>query len=81
MIYFKKKSLHRKILMEIIYLLFLASLISNAFLFYRLKRKPKKTETYDAKALMIDLMRGGALVEIKRLDPDSIYLRSPRELN
>lgn len=69
--------------MEIIYLSLslIISLFFNIYLLYQLKRKPKKSETYDAKALMMDLMRGGALVEIKRLDPDSIFLRSPREMN
>jgi hypothetical protein len=65
-----------------LFILLTASILLNAYLIYKLKyQKLKKTETYDAKALMVDLMRGGALVEIRRLDPESIFLRSPRELN
>lgn len=57
------------------------SIALNAYLLFRLKNKIKKTESYEVKHLLADLAQGGALVEIRRLDPHSVFLRSPRELN
>jgi len=43
-----------------------------------LKSLPKK-ETYEVSELMADLLDGRALVELKRIDPASVFLRSIKE--
>lgn len=54
------------------------SLGLNAFLFFKSK-SPKPQQTYDVRELLHDLTLGGALVQIKRVDPNDVFLRSPRE--
>lgn len=58
----------------------LASVLVNALLTYKIKQtKKERPKSYEVKELMADLAAGGALVEIRRIDPSSIFLRSPRE--
>lgn len=57
-------------------LLFL-SLGLNAYLLSQ-KKKPVPT-SYEASALLRDLLSGEALVKISRIAPEDIFLRSPRD--
>jgi len=41
-------------------------------------KKPIIKRTQDAEELLAELCRGSALIKIKVLDQDSIFLRSPR---
>jgi hypothetical protein len=62
-------------------ILLLISVSINVFAFLRKKKTISKNITYDARALMADLSSGVALIEIKRIDPNHIFLKSPRELD
>lgn len=55
-----------------------SSLTLNAFLLLRKIKKPNKQETYDVKELLNDLLSGRALVEVRRISPADIFLRSPK---
>jgi len=66
--------------MELKDLLFAASLGLNAFTLYKLKTdKPKRAESYDAKALLRDLLNGDSLIRITRIAPEDVFLRSPKD--
>ena len=41
--------------------------------------KPEKVDSYEVQELLHDLTAGKALIEIKRIAPSSVFLRSPRE--
>ncbi len=41
-------------------------------------RTNPKNQTYDAKELLTDLLRGEGLVRITRIAPGDVFLRSPR---
>ena len=59
--------------------LFLSSVSLNAYLAIRLKRSKKQpAPTLDAQALMHDLMSGGAVLKITVLNPEGLFLRSPK---
>ena len=40
--------------------------------------KKNRKDTYDARQLLHDLTVNAAVVEVRRIDPQSIFLRSPR---
>jgi hypothetical protein len=57
----------------------LVSLSFNAFLFFRLKHSKKQpAPTLDAQTLLHDLMQGGAVLRITVLNPEGLFLRSPK---
>jgi hypothetical protein len=59
----------------------IVSLAANAFL--AVKLRASKTEpkyTYDAQALLRDLLQGQALLRIERIAPEQVFLRSPRDV-
>jgi hypothetical protein len=66
----------------IIYFLLSASLISNAIqaiYYFKLKASQKQRENSSELQLFIgDLMLGNGLVRVSRIDPNDIFLRSPR---
>lgn len=58
------------------------SVILNGYLYYRLrllKNTPRK-DTYEVMDLLQDLMAGQAVVQIKRIAPSDVFLRSPRQV-
>lgn len=55
------------------------SLAINAIFVYRIKTtKNKPLESYEVRDLLHDLTAGDALVQIKRIAPSDVFLRSPR---
>lgn len=55
------------------------SLAANAALALKLSQfKKHQKYTYDARQLVHDLTVSSAIVEIKRIDPAQIFLRSPK---
>lgn len=58
--------------------LFLVSLAVNCLLGWHLWKRKSQTESYDAQALMTDLLHGHALVRVERVAPADVFLRSPR---
>jgi len=61
--------------------LLLASVALNAVLVSHRKLKQKSELTQDAAMVLNDLTRSGqTLVRISRIDPDDMFLRSPRDL-
>jgi hypothetical protein len=58
--------------------LLLISLAVNCLLGWHLWKRRSRTETYDAQALMTDLLHGQALVRVERVAPADVLLRSPR---
>lgn len=65
-----------------LWVLFSLSLSANAFLLFWLKKTKRtnpKTYTYDAQALMQDLLAGDGLVRVSRVAPQDVLLRSPRD--
>lgn len=57
-----------------------ASLGLNAFWFWKFKKAPRAREqTYDCKELLSDLLAGSALVQVRRIAPADVLLRSPRD--
>ncbi|MES3012639.1 MAG: hypothetical protein V4750_02780 [Pseudomonadota bacterium] len=62
--------------------LLLVSLSGNAFLYILLSKsykKPVETRTLTAEALLHDLTEGSALVRVERINPNDVFLRSPRQ--
>lgn len=55
-----------------------ASLGLNAFFLMSRKTQSKEPQSQDAKRLLMDLLRGDALVRITRIAPEDVLLRSPR---
>jgi hypothetical protein len=65
--------------MELVLTLVLAlSVAGNAFLGLRLKEKLKKQPTYDATELLRNLVRGDALIVVRCVDPENVFIRSVR---
>lgn len=58
-----------------------ASIGANAWLYLKLRKAKTETKyTYDAQALLRDLLAGQALLRIERIAPEQVFLRSPRDL-
>jgi len=51
------------------------SLLSNAFLIYKLKTVKRLRQSDFESELLADLLRGNALVRIERIAPESVFLR------
>jgi hypothetical protein len=51
------------------------SLLSNAFLIYKLKTVKRLMQSDFESELLADLLRGNALVRIERIAPESVFLR------
>lgn len=47
---------------------------------YLEKNPPKKQDSYEVIELIHDLTAGRALVEIRRIDPTSFFIRSPKDM-
>jgi hypothetical protein len=59
----------------------LISCACNAFFVYRRKQALSQPKyTHDAAMILNDLTRGGSVIRISRIDPQDIYLRSPRDV-
>lgn len=59
----------------------LVSLNLNIFMLFRERSlKKARKESYEVKELLHDLTGGHALVEIRRVSPTDVFLRSPRTL-
>lgn len=60
------------------------SLILNTYLFFRLRKKPKRGPSIELREFISDLAGGGAMAaflptgEVKRIDDSQISLRSPK---
>jgi hypothetical protein len=65
--------------MSLVDAMLVCSLIVNAICLFKLSQfKTQKTSTYDARQLLHDLTAGSAHVEIRRIDPNQYFMRSPR---
>ena len=61
--------------------LFFLSILLNAYLFLRLKKaKKQRPESYELTEFIADMAAGKGLVEIKRVHPGNVFLRSTREM-
>lgn len=59
----------------------LISLVTNAYLTYRLRRqKQTLRDTYDVQMLLHDLTAGTGIVKIERIAPANVLLRAPRDI-
>ena len=56
-------------------ILLTVSISLNIYLFVK-SRRPKKQVSYDATALLQDLLSGAALVKVTRIAPEDVFLRS-----
>jgi hypothetical protein len=57
------------------------SLAANAVLVVKLRTdKAKPKPSYEASALLRDILGGQALVRIERIAPENVFLRSPRDV-
>jgi len=65
-------------LLIVFVLVLLASNISTLFLLFRKKKAKEKTPPAEFSEFLIDLMQGGALLKIQRINPEDVMLRSPR---
>lgn len=66
--------------MFIIYVLpfLVLSIALNIFLYIKLKSSKHKPEaSYEASDLLSDLLKGRALIEVRRIAPESVFLHSP----
>lgn len=59
-------------------LLLAASVAGNTLLWLRLKQVSVKQPTYDATELLRNLVRGEALVVVRCVDPENVFIRSVR---
>jgi hypothetical protein len=58
----------------------LASSAGNAYLFRQTKKQKKQSQSQDATMLMHHLTRrGAAVIKVTVVDPQDIFLRSPRD--
>jgi hypothetical protein len=58
--------------------LLILSTAVNVFLYREYKKPAKKTVTVDAQAMLHDMMSGGAMLEIRVLNTEDYFLKSPR---
>lgn len=59
----------------------IVSLAANILLALKLRSSKRETKyTYDAQALLRDLLAGQALLKLERIAPEQVFLRSPRDL-
>lgn len=66
-------------MIQITHLLIVLSLLTNAFLIYKLREKAKPNQNNDDfKELTLDLISGSALIKITRLPKEDVFLKSPR---
>jgi Na+-transporting NADH:ubiquinone oxidoreductase subunit NqrC len=56
------------------------SILLNAHQYRALRQKPQRQETYDVKELLADLLSGDGLVQVRRISPTDVFLRSPRDV-
>lgn len=57
-----------------------ASIFGNAGLLFKLTRtKGKKPESMELQEFLMDLRTGWAVLSVKRVDPNDIMIRSPRQ--
>lgn len=63
---------------SIIYVLTGSSLLLNAYQFYQSTKREKSKMSYDARALLHDLSRDGAIIRVERIAPEEFFLRSPQ---
>ena len=54
------------------------SLTLNAFLLLKKPKQAERKEDYKVSELLHDLLAGRALVEVKRIAPADVFLRSPK---
>jgi hypothetical protein len=66
--------------MKILAALFGLSCALNAYLLARRPLKQERQLSIDARALLHDWTSGQVLIHIKRVDPNEVYFRSPKEL-
>ena len=64
----------------LIFVFFILSIIANIGLVIYIRKivKDPGEKTYDVINLMQDLVNGGGLIKIERIDPQDFLLRSPR---
>lgn len=65
------------LLMFLCVLLAVSNSITIFFLFKK-KKTQAKTPPPDFSEFLLDLMQGGALLKIQRVNPEDVMLRSPR---
>jgi hypothetical protein len=64
---------------SIFILVILILVVSNGLTLYFLKKKPGKTQDFSELELLSDLVNNHrAMIEIRRIDPAEIFLRSPK---
>jgi len=44
------------------------------------KSRQKRPESYELKEFLRDMMAGRGLLEVRRIDPDHLMIRSPRDV-
>ena len=58
---------------------FLVSFLINiALCIYLYRTKQSRPVSIEARDILKDLVRGGTLLSIRRIDPDEVYVRSPK---
>ncbi len=66
-------------MLEVLSGILFCSLAGNGILAWHLFTKRKgASETYDAQALLTDLLHGSALIRVERVAPADVLIRSPR---
>lgn len=69
---------------NIIYIIFISLVATNiisAYFYFRLKNKTKQApKSYELQLFLHDIMRGDGIVRVSRIDPNDIFLRSPKNV-
>lgn len=66
---------------DLLIILLIFSIVANSvvsFLYYKEKRKKTKSESEQLRMFIKHLMTGSALIRINVIDPENLFLRSPR---
>lgn len=66
------------ILTVLISALLALSLILNSYLLIKVRARKARQESYEVINLLHDLTAGKGLIEIKRIAPVDVFMRSPR---
>ena len=52
--------------------------VSTAFFLFKKTKTQKKAPPPDFQEFLLDLMQGGAVLKVQRVNPEDVMLRSPR---
>lgn len=59
--------------------LLVTSLLGNILLVVRLKRKRHRSDSVELQEFLTDLRGGMGMLAVRRVDPESLIIRSPRD--